>query len=179
MEWEERSLQRSVREGYTVLLRAKAKLLLPQSCNEIRQFYERCAEAGLAWAEEVYGERVRADFLGREGIVQRSQFRTHLYCFDMQIPWQELPLVAILCESQRGVLGTPFDRFCIAHVWNLDEQTVLPKKQALQALGANARRRDIPFRYDGFYREGDKLVIFQNPTAKSKFLEARLPLDVK
>ena len=53
------------------------------------------------------------------------------------------------------------------------------KQQALQALGANARRRDIPFRYDGFYRVGDKLVVFQNPTAKNKFLEARFPLEVK
>ena len=132
----------------------------------------------MAWAEELYGERVRADFLNRSETHEKSQFRTHRYRFDMRIPWEDFPYITILCESERGVPGGQMDTFRICHVWNVEEQSILPPRQAMHALRLKIAKKELPFRPDGFYREGDKLVIFQNPTSHNKFLEAKLPVKM-
>ena len=178
MEWEEKSFKRSVREGYTVLLRAEAHLLLPKDREEICRFYEQCAESCMAWAEEIYGAWVRADFLNRSEVREKSQFRTHRYRFDMRIPWEAFPYVAILCESERGIVSGQMDFFRICKVWNVEEESILPPRQAMHAFEIKFAKNELPFRPDGFYREGDKLVVFQNPTSHNKFLEAKLPIKM-
>ena len=176
MEFENVVWQRSVREGYVVLLRAEAELLLPTEGERIRDFYEKTASACLSWATDVWGERLRDDFC-RLSNRERATFRIQRYRFYMRIPWQEGPYVTILCESRRNTSGGTEDLHRICHTWNTDEQTVLPKKQILRLFSAELAKKELPFAPDGIYKEKEKLVIFKNRGEKNDFLEAKLPIN--
>ena len=177
MELEEMVWKRSVREGYTVLLKAEAKLLLPKDCAEMRDFYQRLADACMNWTIDVYGERLRTQFLSLSDVREKSRFRTQQYRFWMRIPWQDAEYLTMLCESERTTPEGGCDFYRVAHTWKLAEQTALPTEQVMRLFGARIGKRELPFSADGIYREGDKLVIFQNKTEKNGFREAKLPLE--
>ena len=177
MELEKREEKRSVREGYVVLLRASAQLLLPnEAYPTMRAFYQRIVDACMSWTEEIYGERLRAHFLSLTDIRERSHYRTLSYRFAMRVPWQETPYITILCESERKELDGSVDFYRICHTWNTEEETVLPYRQAIQLFRPKATKGEMPFVPDGIYREDDKIVIYKNKTLQNRFLEARLPL---
>ena len=177
MELEEVKLRRSVREGYIVLLRAEALLVMPVGYEKICDFYRRVADACMNWAVEVYGEHLRAQFLSLASVREKSGFRTQQYRFWMRVPWEEGDFVTILCESERASTDGERDFYRISHTWNTKEQTALPIKQVLQLLEKRPSVKDFPFQPDGVYRERDKLVIYQNKTDKNVFGEVKLPLQ--
>lgn len=174
----ERTVRReSVREGYMVLLRAEAELLLPRGLPRICAFYQRLADACVNWAIEVYGEMVRAYFLALPDVRERSRFHTQSYRFWMRVPWEEMPHVTVLCESTRSALDGTQDFYRICHTWNVGEETVLPPAQVKSLLCPAHKRGDAPFAPDGIYREGDALVMFQNRGSNHPFLEVKIPIE--
>lgn len=176
MELEAMTRRQSVREGYVVLLRAEAEILLPKDpFLSMRSFYEKVSEACLNWVTEIYGEELRRHFLSLSDVREKSRFRTQYYRFWMRIPWQEMPHITILCESERTSLDGTRDFYRICHTWNTEEQTMLPFGQILQLFGFKLAKNEMPFVPDGIFKENDRIVIFQNRTSKNNFLEAKLP----
>ena len=53
----------TVREGYQILLRADAEVLEMMDKPKIRAFYRNMGETCMRWAQEVYGESLRKEFL--------------------------------------------------------------------------------------------------------------------
>ncbi len=176
MNFEKAEMHATVREGYQVLLRADAELLMPVDKMKIRDFYQRMADTCMKWAEQVYGEELRGEFLGLEGIREKSQFRTQHYKMRMRCPWKDDRHVAILCESElTGQWKEPQKSYHrISHVWNTEEELVLPFGQILRSFGLRLNRDMLPFRPDGIYPEEDKMVFFRNVTDQTPFLEKKL-----
>ena len=175
MELERMVWKNAVREGYVVLLRAQAELLLPCGEERIREFYQKTARACLLWACEIWGEQLREAFCALEG-KGRARFRTRQYHFSMRSPWEGDGYVCILCESTRSTDDGEADFHRISHVWKVDEQTALPKRQILQLWRPKLAKNAPSFLPDGFYREGESMIFFKNPTSKNGFLEAKSPM---
>ncbi len=177
MKIEKSEMHATVREGYQILLRAEAKLLMPVEYADICAFYEQTANACMRWVTEVYGERVRRAFSALESVRERSGFYTRTYRFQMRVPWESDTLAAILCETElrgNGYEGErSYRRLC--HVWSLDEQTVLPQSQILEVFRFPLKSRSLPFRADGVYPEGRFMVFFRNASENRLFLEKKLP----
>jgi len=89
MELEKKNLRGAVIEGYTVLMRAEAELLLPKEKKEIGDFYISLAKKCMAWAIEVRGEGLRAEFLAAKSSEERARFPTRHYRFSMRYPWSD------------------------------------------------------------------------------------------
>ena len=170
-----------VREGYQVLLRAEAELVLLEGKDVICNYYRLLAEKCMSWATEVYGERIRRDFLSLEYLHDRALWRAQKYRFLMRIPWQNEHYIAILCESyllgQRQQMQNSYHR--LSHVWNLDEESILPIPQILELFGCGIKIKELPFVPEGVYPDGGELIFYKNPTAeaplaqrKSSFCEA-------
>ena len=170
-----------VREGYQVLLRAEAELVLLEGKDVICNYYRLLAEKCMSWATEVYGERIKRDFLSLEDLHDRALWRAQKYRFLMRIPWQNEHYIAILCESyllgQRQQMQNSYHR--LSHVWNLDEESILPIPQILELFGCGIKIKELPFVPEGVYPDGGELIFYKNPTAeaplaqrKSSFCEA-------
>ena len=170
----------TVREGYQVLLRAEAELIHPEGKDVIQKYYQLLADKCMSWAIGVHGERLRKDFLSLEDLHDRALWRAQKYRFCMRIPWQSEHHIAILCESyllgQRQEVQNSYHR--LSHVWNLDEESILPIGQILELFACGIHVRDLPFSPDGVYPEGEELVFYKNPTQdtplaqrKSSFLK--------
>ena len=173
----------TVREGYQVLLRAEAELVLPEGKEVIGNYYRLLCNKCMSWAIDVYGERIRRDFLSLEDLHDRALWRGQKYRFLMRIPWQNEHHIAILCESY--LLGQHQDTqnsyHRLSHVWNLDEESILPISQILELLGCGIKLRDLPFTPDGVYPSGEELVFYKNPTADTPLAQCKslLAQDVK
>lgn len=177
MELEVVKRRQSVREGYVVLLRAEAEILLPESrFPMMRTFYEKIGDACLNWVIDVYGERLREYFLSLSDIREKSRFRTQTYRFWMRVPWETSPHLTLLCESERSDLDGSKDFYRIAHTWNTEEETVLPLAQVMRLFQIRVSKHDFPFEADGGYREGEHFLIFKNKTASNAFLEMKFPI---
>jgi hypothetical protein len=171
-------LRATVHEGYQVLLRAEAELVLPEGKNVIGNYYRLLADKCMSWATEVYGERVRSEFLSLEDLHDRALWRAQKYRFLMRIPWQGEHHIAILCESyllgQRQDAKNGYHR--LSHVWNLDEESILPIGQVLELLGCNVKMRDLPFVPDGVYPDGEEVIFYKNPTAQMPMVQQKSSL---
>lgn len=169
----------AVREGYQLLMRARAELLLPSDHAKIRHFYERLCEACMTWAIEVHGERLRRDFSELEEIREKSRFRAQSYCFRMRIPWEKEAYAVFLCESvldgHQNRADNSYRR--MSHVWDLSEETMLPLEQVMRMFGVKIKKDMLPFRPDGIYPESGCLVLFRNATRTSPFLEKRFEIE--
>lgn len=176
MEVDQRELRAVVREGYQVILRAEARLLLPVGKEEIRDFYVRLGEACMKWARDVEGELLRRSFCALSSPRERAAFRVGQYRFGMRIPWETERFAAVVCESdlsgERDALQGGFHR--TAQVWDLQRQLILPPRQVLSLFSPRIKRRMLPFSADGIYPEGKDLVLFRNPSEKGDFLEKRI-----
>lgn len=181
MKVEKKELRGVVCEGYQILLRAEAELLLPTEQPRIREFYEKLADTCMKWASEVHGEGLRRDFLALEGVRERSAFRTQHYRLRMRIAHEDDYFAAVVCESnlsdQWREPQKSYHR--ISHVWDLREETVLPLSQILSRFGMNLSRGQLPFKPDGVYPEGECIVCFRNVTENTPFLEKKLPRNFK
>ena len=172
-------LRATVREGYQVLLRAEADILVPEGKDVIGNYYRLLAEKCMSWATEVYGERIRQDFLSLEDLHDRALWRAQKYRFLMRIPWQNEHHMAILCESyllgQRSDKQNSYHR--LSHVWNLDEESILPISQILELFGCGIKMRELPFVPDGVYPDGEELIFYKNPTLESPILQTKSPFE--
>ena len=179
MNFEARKIQKTVREGYQILLRARAELLLPAEKEEICRYYVTLAEKCMQWAVEVHGTLLQKQFLALETAVEKARFQTERYLFSMRCVTQTEEHLVLLCESwlhtQEGKDG--YHR--ISHVWNLDEETVLPFSQILEAFGVRLKRRSLPFLPDGIYPTENEMIFYKNPTAEASFSEFRIPLKTE
>ena len=167
----------TVCEGYQILLRAEAELFLPIDRPRMQVFYQKIADACMNWATDIHGEMLRKEFLSLDEIREKSRFRTQRYRLRMRIPWEEGPYASILCESDLiGQWHQPQKSYHrISHVWNTEEESVLPFTQILQDFGLRITKNMLPFRPDGIYPEAAEVVFFRNATESSPFLEKRLP----
>ena len=167
-----------VREGYQVLLRAEAEILLPDGKDVIGNYYRLLVEKCMSWATDVHGERIRQEFLSLEDLHDRALWRAQKYRFLMRIPWQSEHHIAILCESyllgQRQDVQNSYHR--LSHVWNLDEESILPISQILELFGCGIKMRELPFTPDGVYPEGSELIFYKNPTAETPWAQSKSPL---
>ncbi|MBE6601319.1 MAG: hypothetical protein E7637_02285 [Ruminococcaceae bacterium] len=177
MKLEKTERRRVVREGYQILLRAEAELWVPCGKEKIKRFYETMADTCMKWAETIYGERLRGEFLNLETLRERSHFHTQCYRFSMRSPWLEGKWAALLCESTlTGQWKQPESRYHrVSHVWNVEEEQLLPFSQILENFGMNVEKNQLPFRPDGIYPEGNEMVFFRNADESSRFLERRFP----
>lgn len=176
MQTEQKTLRLSVREGYQVLLRAEAELLLPIGKERMRAFYLALGETCMRWAEEIEGERLRRAYAELGTLHERSGFRPGLYRLRMRIPWEEEGLMAMLCESE--LYGESLSRRAGLHrtvqIWDVEEELILPPRQALSRLAPWMHRRMLPFHPDGFYPQENGLLLFRNPSHGGDFLEKRI-----
>ena len=178
MEFEQVTRRQSVREGFVVLLRAEATLLLPLGeYDVIRSFYERIGEACMNWVTEIYGEELRRHFLSLTEIREKSRYQTQAYRFWMRSPWEGEGHVTILCESTRSMLDGTRDFYRICHTWNCKEQSALPPTQCKRLFDFHAPASELPFSPDGFYREGDRMVIYKNANREGHFMEVSFPIS--
>ena len=165
----------TVREGYQVLLRAEAEILLPEGKDIIGNYYRLLANKCMSWATEVYGERIRNDFLSLEDLHDRALWRAQKYRFLMRIPWQSEHHIAILCESyllgQHRDVQNSYHR--LSHVWNLEEESILPISQILELVSCNIHLRDLPFVPDGVYPDGEELIFYKNPTIDTPLAQSK------
>lgn len=175
MDFEAEERHKTVRDGYQLLLRAHAELILPTAFPEIREFYNRLCDICMTWATEVHGEMLKSDFAKLEGIHEKSCFRAQSYRFQMRIPWSDENYAAFVCESilkgQWSDIPNSYHR--ISHVWNLREQSVLPFSQILKVFGIRLTKPMFPFRPDGIYPDGDGMILFRNATRTAPFAEKR------
>jgi len=181
MKVRKKELHGRVRDGYQILLRADAELLFPTAGEQMRAFYGKLGETCMSWALEVHGDRLRRAFGELETVREKSRFHTGRYRFRMRIPWEEPPYVAIVCESELTgeLIPEAGGYFRISHVWNCEEELMLPTEQILRLLDGGLSRRMFPFRPDGVYPEGEHVVLFRNATAKTAWEETRLPWQRK
>lgn len=172
-------LAATVREGYQVLLRAEAELVLPEGKEVIGNYYRLLSDKCMSWATEVYGERIRQEFLSLEDLHDRALWRAQKYRFLMRIPWQNEHHIAILCESyllgQRQNAPNSYHR--LSHVWNLEEESILPIPQILELFGCGIQPRDLPFVPEGVYPEGKELIFFKNPTQETPLAQSKTPFS--
>ncbi len=176
MNFESNEMHATVREGYQILLRAEARLRLPIDKPVIRAFYERLANTCMRWATEVHGEMLRREFSALEGVRERSQFGTQHYRLRMGFPWSEERYLAVICESRLdGQWHEPQKSYHrISHVWDTEEESILPIPQILRLFGFTAGRGVQPFRPDGVYPEEDRMVFFRNASDTDPFREKKL-----
>ena len=181
MNIEKIEMQATVREGYQILLRARAEINFFEDKPKMREFYQRMADTCMRWAEEVYGKSLQKDFLELEGIRERSQFQPQSYHLRIHSPWQEGKYAAILCESKLlGQWREPQKSYHrISHVWNLEEELILPFPQILKRFGVHLSKEMLPFRPDGIYPLGEQMIVFRNVTDHTPFLEKRIPRSIK
>ena len=172
-------LQATVREGYQVLLRAEAELVLPEGKDVIGNYYRLLANKCMSWATEVYGERIRRDFLSLEDLHDRALWRSQKYRFLMRIPWQSEHHIAILCESyllgQRQDMQNSYHR--LSRVWNLAEESILPIPQILELFGCGIKTKELPFVPDGVYPDGEELIFYKNPTLETPLAQRKSPFS--
>ena len=172
MYFEHHPLHRTVREGYQVLLRAHADLLLPDaSAAHMRDFYLRLGESCLSWAAEQEGERLRAALLSLDSLRDRARFSTVSYHLWMEIPWGDDLYVAVVVRSLLGL-----EERRSSAIWNKREETLLPPAEARRLFSESLGHRPLNFKPHGFYPKGDELILFRNPVGETGFLEQRLPL---
>ena len=166
-----------VREGFQILLRAESELLLPTGKEKIDWFYEKISETCMNWAHKVHGEKLRREYLSLEDTREKSQFRTQRYRLSMRCPWEEGKWIALLCESTlTGQWKNPQKSYHrISHVWNVEEELLLPHAQILETFGVKLGKNQLPFRPDGIYPEGNEMVFFRNADEKKHFLESSIP----
>ena len=169
-----------VREGYQILLRAEAELYLPENKPKMRWFYQKMIETCMKWAEKIHGEKLRREFLAIEDLRERAQFRTQRYRFTMRSPWESDFWIALVCESTlTGQWKEPQNSYHrISHIWNVEEELLLPFSQILENFGMKVERNQLPFRPDGIYPEGNEMVFFRNASENTRFLESRLPREI-
>ena len=170
-------MRATVREGYQVLLRAEAELVLPEGKDVMEKYYHLLAEKCMSWATEVYGERIRQEFLSLEDLHERALYRAQKYRFLMRIPWQGEHYIAILCESyllgQKQTMQNSYHR--LSHVWNLKEESILPIGQILDLFGCGIKLRELPFVPDGVYPDGEELIFYKNPTQETPLTQRKSP----
>ena len=181
MNVENKTIRSVVCEGYQVLLRAEATLILPVEQVKIRDFYEKLAGSCMRWATEVHGESLRREYLMLEGVRERSAFRVQHYRLCMRIAHEDAYFAAVVGESnltdQWREPQKSYHR--ISQVWDLREESVLPLSQILAQFGMHLSRGMLPFRPDGVYPEGEFVVCFRNVTDQTPFLERKLPRNYK
>ncbi len=181
MNFEEKEMRLSVRDGYRILLRAEAFLLLPAEHAKIAEFYKGLAGRCMEWAEETHGERLKAEYAALTSIPEKAAFRTQRYLFRMRKVFENEQYLAMICESklteQWKAPNKSYHR--LSHVWNLKEGSMLPFSQILSVFGPKLPKKAFPFPPDGIYPEGEKTVFFRNPTESAPFMEKALPREVK
>ena len=175
-----KELHATVREGYQILMRAEAELYLPADYMRICEFYERMADTCMRWAEDIHGAALRHEFLQMESIREKSQYRMQTYRLRIHCPWEEGIHAVFLCESELlGQWREPQKSYHrISHVWNLEEELILPQSQILRDFGLRITRSMLPFRPDGIYPCGSKMVFFRNVTDHLPFVEKTLPREI-
>ncbi len=175
METERECLRRVVSEGYRILLRAEAELDLPKDFGTVADYYRRMGEACMEWVTAAEGERILAEYRAIQDTVERARFKTAWYQLSCRCVWEDGGHAAWVGES---VLYLPSQGPVLrktAQVWNLNEQTVLPKGQVLRLCRPTAKQGRPPFRADGVYPCGQELIFFRNATPKDSFAEFRIP----
>lgn len=172
------ALKATVREGYQVLLRAEAELNLPEEREVICGYYRILAQKCMSWATEIHGERIRRDFLAIEDLHDRALWRAQKYRLLERVIWIGEHHIAILCESyllgQQGNMQNSYHR--LSHVWDLNEQSILPIPQILELFGCGITLRDLPFTPDGVYPDGNELIFYKNPTADTPLAQSKSPI---
>ncbi|MBQ7334982.1 MAG: hypothetical protein IJW92_00715 [Clostridia bacterium] len=180
MNTEKIELHASVREGYQILLRADAELLLPTEQLKIREFYQSLAERCMNWATDVHGEMLKKEFSALETVHEKSAFRTQQYRFRMRVAHEDGETAAILCESkllrQRREPQNSYHR--LSHVWLLAEENILPFSQILKRFDLKTTTKELGFVPDGIYPENGEMVFFKNPSATDAFREEKRPLSL-
>ena len=171
----------AVREGYQILLRAKADLMLPCEKEGIAAYYSALADKCMEWATEVHGEQLRKGFLSMEDTRERARYGMQEYRLEMRCVWESDALAAILCESYLSGYPTRGEKSYhrLSHVWNLEEETILPARQIMAEFGFCRMPKEVAFRPDGVYPEGDFLKFFKNPRGESPFEEIQIPILFK
>ena len=176
MELEFLELRKAVRHGYQVLLRVEGELFLPKDFPKIRDFYEALSNTCLSWAHNRYGEELKAAYSALESNKERARFPTQKYQLCVRRCFEDEHYVAFLCESALKAHGTG-DRYRrVSHVWNKQEESILPQAQILKAFGFRLLKKDLPFSPDGIFPEGEHLVLFRNATLDTPFAEKKLSL---
>ncbi len=166
-----------VREGYQILMRAEARLCLPQDHERIASYYQALAEKCMTWAIEVRGECLRREFSALADTREKARFSMRRYSFVMSVPWEDEALAAILCESYLSGEGSRCSHR-LSHVWNLQEQTILPPGQIEKRFLAKGRHEGLPFRPDGIYPSEGELVYFRNARGDHAFAEVRRSIEL-
>ena len=167
----------TVREGYQVILFAQSELILPQECQKMKEYYRGLSEKCMRWATGKYGEEVRRAFLTMESVREKSAFGVRRFQLRIRQVFDKEGYCAVLCEAK--LYGKQNARDCyhrISHVWNTEEETILPFSQILELFHARNLYKGLPFRPDGIYPEGEALVFFRNATPEALFCEKRIPL---
>ena len=178
MELERLEIHRSVRREYRILLRIDAELLLPIKEKAIREFYRSLWERCFAWARDEYGAELLRAYDALENNGERARVRAQTYRFCIRLCYEDDAIAAILCES--AILGRwtgPGDGYRrLSHVWQKNEELLLPMEQIMSHFGVRIPKSRLPFQPDGIYPDGEGVVLFRNVTTDSPFLEKRLIL---
>lgn len=168
----------TVREGYQIILLAQSEQILPKECEKMREYYQNLSAACMQWATGKYGEEVRQAFLRAETVREKSAFGIRKFRLRIRQVFEEYPYCAVLCEAKLSGKQNAKDCYHrLSHVWNAEEETILPFSQILELFHARPLYKSLAFRPDGIYPEGEALVLFRNATPETPFCEKRIPLN--
>ena len=152
--------QAAVRRDHRTLVRAEAKIEIPEGNETVAAFYGELIRAAMRWAEEVLGERAGREYeaLG-DDVWAKSRFQPYLLRLEGTLhPVGERHFVIV--TDRIFSHGTERRTGRTAQVWDRDENTVLPMREILRRwLG----KRSVPrlgFRPDGCYPTGRGSVLF-------------------
>ena len=132
------------------------------------------SEKCMTWATEVRGERLRELFSSLESVAEKAHFKTRQYQLRMRSPWQRMPYIAMVCESHLKEDGDFKDSYRrVSHVWNAEEETMLPMEQILKMFCVKNDSKTLGFHPDGVYPENDAIVFYKNEGKNNDFMEVR------
>ena len=169
------SYHTAVREGYQILLKADAELILSEEYNEIREFYGRVKDACIEWVETAEGARLRERYLELKDHRDMARFECARYVLQCKPVWESADHMAYLCESVLKMDGRTVRR-AFSQVWNIKEQTMLPMQQILRLFSLKGRSCRPPFRPDGVYPYGEELIFFRNQREDEEECEYRVSI---
>ncbi len=179
MQLEHSQLNAVVRQEYQVLLRAHASLQLPTEQMYMRDFYTTLGQRCIHWAKNELGEQLCTAYLELEDIRERARMRTVFYRLEMKVAPCTAQHWVVLCESSLSgnavTMGNWYYR--LAHVWNIEEETILPSAQVMRLFSSQLSVRKLPFPPDGIYPQDGYLIFYRNQTAFHPFSEERIPLS--
>ncbi|MBE6530148.1 MAG: hypothetical protein E7680_06100 [Ruminococcaceae bacterium] len=165
-----------VKEDYRILAKCEIEFQIPKEYTKVGIFYQKMAEAGIRWSEEILFENAKKEYSELPDLWSKSRFLPYRFRLCGGPIYENTDYFAVVCESTLSH-GNERTVRRSAQVWNSREQTILPNNLTLRLFGKQKITRKKGFRPDGCYFLNGNLILFRNPDSKTPFMEHKIPIS--